>query len=374
MSDVWNGFESDSQGSEVIQVEYKNFDFERYADYEAAGRIRREKFVEALEGFLIHRRFRVPRVFSWGSADMEDSLKWQLGALTASMDFPMDIPNFLEPWYGIGTVASCFGAEYVWKEKQAPVFHPQFSSISEALKYEPIPVEKTAIGKRTLEMIEFFLDKTNGRVPLSLTDTQSPLNIAASLLDTTTFFLGLYDDPDGITELIEKTVSLNVEFTLKQQKLIGKALVYPGHGFASCREFTGLGMSDDTSSLMSPDQFEKFVCPSIGKTGAPFGGAVYHSCGNWTQRLKHVMGIDGLKAVDAAFTFETDCDPNPVSTFTSEMVNTGIILNARCAGLPDKIERVSKELIKPGMKSVLVTYARTPQEQQQIIESLKNLS
>ncbi|MDA3940448.1 MAG: hypothetical protein PF693_14255 [Spirochaetia bacterium] len=374
MSDVWNGFESDSQGSEVIQVEYKNFDFERYADYEESGRSHRGKFVEASEGFLIHRRFRVPRVFSWGSADMEESLKWQLGALTASMDFPMDIPNFLEPWYGIGTVASCFGAEYVWKENQAPVFHPQFSSISEALKYEPIPVEKTAIGKRTLDMIEFFLDKTKGQVPLSLTDTQSPLNIAASLVDTTTFLLSLYDDPDGVTELIEKTVSLNVEFTQKQQELIGKALVYPGHGFASCREFTGLGMSDDTSSMMSPDQFEKFVCSSIGKTGAPFGGAVYHSCGNWTQRLKHVMGIDGLKAVDAAFTFETDCDPNPVSTFTSEMVNTGIILNARCAGLSDKIEGVIKELIKPGMKTVLVTYARTPQEQQKIIESLKNLS
>ncbi len=374
MSDIWTGFESDSQGSEVNQVEYKNFDFERYEDYVAEGRDRRGKFAGASEGFLLHRRFRIPRVFSWGCADMEESLKWQLGALTASMDFPMDIPNFLEPWYGIGTIASCFGAEYNWNEGQAPVIHPPFSSISEALEYEPLSVEKTSIGKRTLEIIEHFLDKTKGRVSMSFTDTQSPLNIAASLLDTTTFLLGLYDDPGGVTELIEKTVSLNIEFTVKQQKLIGETLVYPGHGFASCREFTGLGMSDDTSSMMSPDQFEKFVSPSIGKTGAPCGGAVYHSCGNWTQRLNQVMRIDGLKTIDAAFTFETDSDPNPASFFTEAMSNTGIILNARCAGTPDKIEGVIKELIKPGMKTILVTYAGSPQEQQKIIESLKNLS
>ena len=33
---------------------------------------------------------------------------------------------FLEPWYGIGTVASAFGLDYVWKEGQAPVVRPRF--------------------------------------------------------------------------------------------------------------------------------------------------------------------------------------------------------------------------------------------------------
>ena len=36
------------------------------------------------------------------------------------------VANFLEPWYGIGTVASAFGLDYVWKEGQAPVVRPRF--------------------------------------------------------------------------------------------------------------------------------------------------------------------------------------------------------------------------------------------------------
>lgn len=367
MSDIWTGFEGDSQGTEVKQVSVKDFDFKRYADYAAAGKELRERFVNAEEGVLVHRRFRVPGVFSCISAEMEESLKWQLGALETSMDYPMDIPNFLEPWYGINTVASCFGVEYEWREGQAPAIHPPFPSLSEALEYEPIPVEKTAIGKRTLEMIEYFLDKTDGHIPMSFTDTQSPFNIAASLVDTTTFLLGIYDDPDGFGNLIDRTVALNIEFTQKQKDLIGNALALPGHGFASCSEFTGLGMSDDTSTMLSPDQFGLFSSPAFARSGAPFGGAVYHSCGNWTNRLKQVMGIEGLKTVDAAFTGETDPDPNPAVFFTEAMSNTGIVLNARCAGSPKQISPVIKELTKSGMKTILVTYARTPEEQQDII-------
>lgn len=367
MNDRWTGFEGDFQGTGVEQVSVHNFDFERWAGHEAAGKDARLKFVSSREGVLFHRRFRVPRVFSWGCSNMEESLKWQLGALQASMDYSMDIPNFLEPWYGIGTVASCFGAEYEWNEGQAPVVHPPFSTVEEALAFELKPVEQTAIGKKTLEMIEYFLDKTKGMLPVSFTDTQSPLDIAASLVETTTFLLGLYDNPEGVKELIERTVSLNVEFTKKQRELIDDVLVYPGHGFASCREFSGLGMSDDTSTMMSPDQFNRFVCPSIAQTGVSFGGAVYHSCGNWTPRLANVLGIEGLAALDAAFTVETDPDPNPAAFFTEAMSGTGIVLNARFAGSPERIKDAVQELAQPGMKTIIVTYARTPEEQREII-------
>ncbi len=372
MNDIWVGFEGDSQGTEVTQVAIGEFDFERWNEHEASGIDARREFISAKEGVLFHRRFRVPRIFSWGCADMEESLKWQLGALQASMDYTMDIPNFLEPWYGIGTVASCFGAEYEWSTGQAPAVHPPFSSVEDALAYEPVSVEQTAIGKRTLEMMEFFLEKTKGRLPVSFTDTQSPLDIAASLVNTTAFLLGLYDNPEGVKELIQRTVSLNVEFTEKQRKLIGDALVSPGHGFASCREFTGLGMSDDTSTMMSPDQFNQFVCPSIAETGKPFGGAVYHSCGNWAPRLQYVLGIEGLVTVDAAFTVETDPDPNSADVFSDAMADSGIVLNARCAGSPKRIEDTVNKLAIRGMKTIIVTYARNPEEQKEIIHNFRS--
>ncbi len=367
----WPGFEGDSQGTEVQPCRIEEFDFERFREKEAEGKEKRERFAAASEGVLVHRRFRVPRVFSYGCGDKKDSLEWQLGALKASLDFPMDIPNFLEPWYGIGTIASCFGAEYVWNQGQAPAVHPPFSSIPEALEYNPAAVKETTIGKKTLEMIEYFLDRTEGRLPLSFTDTQSPSNTAASLFDTTGYLLGVYDYPGEIQTLIDRIVTLNKDFTRKQRALIGDALVSPGHGFASSREFSGMGMSDDSSSMLSPNQFKKLNCTALSRTGAPFGGAVYHSCGNWLSRLPQVLGIEGLVTLDAAFTMETDSDPNSAAAFTEAMQNTGIILNARCAGAPENIKPVIKELVKPGMKTIIVSYARTAAEQEDIIRYIE---
>ena len=68
---------------------------------------------------------------------MKTSLELQLGALNESMKYKADIPNFLEPWYGIGIITSAFGLDYIWHEEgQAPVTRPPFNSIKEALKHD----------------------------------------------------------------------------------------------------------------------------------------------------------------------------------------------------------------------------------------------
>jgi len=58
--------------------------------------------------------------------------------------------------------------------------------------------------------------------------------------------------------------------------------------------------------------------------------------------------------------------------FTKAMDGTGIILNARCAGFPEKIEGTIRELTKPGMKTVLVTHVRALEKQQKIIRFVRD--
>ena len=81
---------------------------------------------------------------------------------------------------------------------------------------------------------------------------------------------------------------------------IRDALVKPGHGFASSQAF---------------------------------GGPVFHSCGNYSVKSDMLQKIKGLKMADAAFTAETDPDPNPAAPFVESLKNTGIILNARSVGI-----------------------------------------
>ncbi len=354
---------ADVQATPAEPVTPEAFDFEAYADYEASRLERCRAFWRAKSGVLVWRRMRSAQVFTYGCRDMKASLEWQLGGLKKSMDYKADVPNFLVPWYGIGTVASAFGGDYIWKEKQAPAVRPKFKSVKEALDCTPRPVAQTHIGGRTLEMTDYFLDQTAGRLPMSLTDTQSPLNVACNVVEMSSFFVEMFDDPPAVKALLSRIAELLVEFTREQIKHIGKALVWPGHGYSSCRCFQGLGMSDDNASMISGRQYLEFAAPAIEHAGKPFGGSAFHSCGDWSDKIEAVKRITGLRMVDGAFSAATDPSPNPPEPFAEAFANTGIVLNARLVGGPQTITESVRRLWKPGMKLIVVTYCQSPEEQ-----------
>lgn len=355
----------DRQGTIVEPIAIDKFDIDRYYDYVLSLREECNTFWKKNRGVAVYRRFRVPQVFSFGCKNIRESLELQLGALEKSMNFKSDIPNFLEPWYGIGAVASSFGVDYIWNEGQAPAIKPPFNSIKEALEYDYLPVQNTRVGKHIIEMIEFFVEKTKGKIPISFTDTQSPLNIASYLVPMDKLFLEMYDNPEGYQKVLDIITDLLIDFSLKQQEIIGEALVYPGHGFASSTEFQGIGLSDDNSMMISNDFFEKFELPSREKIGSFFGGCAFHSCGNWSNKISAIKKIKNLVMIDAAFSKETDPDPNEPEPFVLAFSNTGIVVHARVVGpiqtIADKIRRIWN----PRMKLIFVTYCQDAVEQEE---------
>jgi hypothetical protein len=353
----------DVQATPAEPVSPDAFDFEAYSDYEASLLDRCRIFWKAESGVLIWRRMRIAEVFSYGCKDMKASLEWQLGGLKKSMEYKTDVPNFLVPWYGIGTVAGAFGADYIWKENQAPAIRPKFNSVKEALDFTPESVSQTRIGKHTLDMIDYFLERTCGRIPMSLTDTQSPLNIAGNIVEMTSFFIEMLDDPQVVKTLLNRLAEMLVEFTHEQIKRIGSALARPGHGYSSCRSFEGLGMSDDNALMVSSQQYLELVAGAVELAGKPFGGPTFHSCGDWSDKITAVKEINGLQMVDGAFSAATDPTPNPSEPFADAFANTGIVVNARIVGGLDTIAESVRRLWKPGMKLIVVTFCQSPDEQ-----------
>jgi len=359
---------ADSQATVVAPVTPAEFDFEAYEEHEAMLLETCRAFQEAPSGVLVHRRMRVREVFSYGCRDMRRSLEFQLGALTQSLGFQMDIPNFLEPWYGIGTVASAYGFNYEWYEGQAPAGRTLFRTVEEALRSKPMPVRETAIGRHTLLMIEYFLEETGGRLPMSLTDVQSPFNVACHVVDLNALFMEVIMNPGAVKELLDRIAELMVEWTDDQLERMRGQVVWPGHGFASSRPFKGMGMSDDNSLMIFPDHYFAVAEEADARAGAPFGGLVFHSCGNWTNRVDMVKQLEGLRAVDGAFSKATDPAPNSPERFAEAFAGTGITVNARIVGEPRTVEDIVKRLWRPDMKLAVVTYCRTPSKQQEAYE------
>ena len=354
---------ADSQASPVDPVAAEAFDFDAYANYEKSLTERCRRFWATNSGVLVYRRMRVAEVFSYGCRDRKASLEWQLGALRKSMEYPADMPNFLEPWYGIGTVASAFGIEYVWQPGQAPAMKPAFQSVEEALRYAPKPLAQTPIGSHTLALIDYFVNQTGGRLPMSLTDTQSPLNVAGNVVNMSQFFLEVYDRPERVAAFLLRIAALISQFSQVQAKAIGEAMVWPGHGYASSRCFAGLGVSDDNVLMISGPQYRDLVAPAMESLGQHFDGWAFHSCGDWSGKIETVKGIPGLRMVDAAFSAATDPSPNDPERFAEAFAGTGIVLNARIVGDADLVVGTVKKLWIRGLKLIVVTYCQSPDEQ-----------
>ena len=373
MKDEFNSSLADSQATAVQPLAPNQFDIDSYADYAAELDERCRNFQNAQSGVLVYRRMRVKEVFAGDCKNRELSLQWQLGALQQSMKFKADVPNFLEPWYGLGTVASAYGFGYIWEKDLAPAVDGKFASTAELLAAPYKPVAETEIGTHTLNMVEYFLEQTKGRIPMSYCDVQSPLNTLSNIIDSNQFYMDFYLDPDGMKQAMDRTADLLIDFTRAQQKLIGDALVKPGHGFASSRMFEGLGMSDDTITMLSPDLYLDMAVPAMKKAGDAFGGTVFHSCGNWSDKKDDIVNIGNIRMADGAFSKATDPGANPTDGYADTFANTGVVLNARIVGSPELVEEKVKALWKPGMKLIVVTYCETPEEQEDVYNRIHEI-
>jgi len=370
---IFDSGKSDAQATKVDPVKVSDFCFDAYSEYNHKLTERCKKFMQAKSGVLVYRRMRVAEVFSYGCRNMQQSLEWQLGALQKSMDYEADIPNFLEPWYGIGVIGTAFGLNYIWNPGQSPAVKPAFQTIDEALAYDIQPVKNTEVGKHSLEMIEYFLDQTKGRTPMSRGDIQSPFNNATNIVDTSNFLVSMIMEPEKVLQFLDLLAGLEIDFYKEQEKLIGDALVRPGHGFASSHVFEGFGMSDDNVVMVDEESYMNYVSPSFVKLGRAFGGPVHHSCGNFSDKTGMFQKIEGLKMVDAAFTAETDPHPNPAAPFSETLAGTGIVLNARMVGDPDVVAETTASLWRPGMKLLAVTFSPSPQEQKEAYDIIHSI-
>ncbi|MDO5447252.1 MAG: uroporphyrinogen decarboxylase family protein [Prevotellaceae bacterium] len=368
IKDSFDTSKRDSQSTQVTPITPESFDLEEYVAYEAEKEECCRQFMEAESGVLVYRRMRVAEVFAADSKDMKKSLEWQLGALKASMAFKADVANFLEPWYGLGTIAAGFGFDYIWEPGLAPAVSGKFESTESLLNADIRPVSETPIGRHTLDMTEYFLDKTKGMLPLSFSDLQSPLNTLSNIIDPNQFFMDFYLNPEKMHKAFDIAADLTIDFTKKQREMIGHCLVKPGHGFTSSLYFDGIGLSDDTVTMMPPQEYKDFAVPAMVKVGNEFGGAVFHSCGNWSNKKADIVKIPNLRMADGAFSLATDPGANPTEGYADTFAHTGVILNVRIVGSAELVEQKVRELWKPGMKLIVVTYCETPEEQAKVYD------
>jgi len=310
--------------------------------------------IEQREGFMV---MQCPgRTFYNNCNTVADVVAENIVSCAASLalDWTDDVP-YLEPWIGTGVYANAFGCEYVWREGESPACHYRYHRMEELDGVELPAWQGSPIMRMVLEAIERLKEATRGRLPIALTDTQSPFDTATLVMDAAEFFTACYADEERVKRFMGMITELIIAFSRKQVRVIGEELVArPGHIMPSGTFLQGISISDDNLAVSSPHINEVMALPFNAQIAAAFGGLAIHSCGVWTKTMALLAEkCPGVVMIDCAGSWEADPNPNALEEIRWALAGTGIVTKVRIGKAEEELRAVAERLADPRMPLVL---------------------
>ncbi len=171
----------------------------------------------------------------------------------------------------------------------------KYANAEQAKAFEYIPdVYKKGLYKIALERIEEF-QELYPHIPISVPDTQSPIDIITEFMPADLAIMLLFDAPEeakrilsGITQSI---IDVNRKFESTIKNFSGfKAGAYLPYG---------IHLSDDNAAFLSPTIYEDFATPFVNVLSKEFNGVSFHVCMKFEQNLKKLVATEGFRAFDA---------------------------------------------------------------------------
>jgi hypothetical protein len=279
------------------------------------------------------------------------------------LDWTDDLP-YLEPWIGTGVYANAFGCEYHFRDGIAPHVRYRYQKIEELRSLEYPDYRQCPIMKMVLDCIDCFRERTGDRLPIAITDTQSPFDTATLVLDAAEFFVACYTQPEIVARFLLQITDLIVEFSRVQMEHIGlELLVQPGHVMPSIVGGRGISISDDNLAVSSPQINRRFALPMDEQLAKEFGGLAIHSCGVWTHTISMLRDFPNITGIECAVGHERgdhDPNPNPPVKVRQAIAGSSLVVKARLGNDLEKALAALDELASPQLRLV-AEFAYTPE-------------
>jgi uroporphyrinogen decarboxylase len=202
---------------------------------------------------------------------------------------------FLFPWYGTVVVPSALGCDIVFQQGEEPaVAGPVIGEPAAVSRLEPPDPERDGLMPRVLACIDHF--RAHSELPVSFTDNQGPLNIALNLVGLERLCIWMFEHPTAVHELMDFCTTVLIDWVRLQKGRAGAPMdggAFP-HLIAIPPGMGGVWLSDDDSTVLSPDLYHEFVVPYNGRVFEAFGGGTLHYCGNGRHQLENYLATPGL--------------------------------------------------------------------------------
>lgn len=285
---------------------------------------------------------------------IEDVVAENLRFFERQLSLKSDWLPYLEPWMGTGVYANAFGCEYVWREGESPAVHYRYRRLAELEGIGLPRVEDSPVMLRVLDTIARFREVCRDRLPIALTDTQSPNDSATLILDACEVFACALLEPEPLRHLHQMITDLIIEFSRRQRAAIGKDLLAcPGHIMVSDTSWTGLSISDDNLAVVSPAVGRAFCLAYDQQLADAFGGVAIHSCGRWQHLMPDVATMRGVTQVDLALDRDNDPNPNDPEPVRDAFAGSGIAVKVRGPHELDRWLELLPRLLHPELRLIL---------------------
>ena len=221
-----------------------------------------------------------------------------------------DRPLQVRPDFGIGLVASVFGATVEVAGNNPPWVHPLSSEdvethIEDALEaLEVDRAHETGWLPRVWRTLDYYATvfgdypRASSSIAIALPDLQGPFD-TAEMLWGSDIFLGLMTEPVLVDRLLGAIGATMVHLHDCLRQRIGQQLLPDGFSHQHGSVVRGnLLLRCDSNLMMNPQMHASQVFVHDRNVLKAVGGGGYHSCGCWQRNIPTIISADEVGTLD----------------------------------------------------------------------------
>jgi hypothetical protein len=235
----------------------------------------------------------------FGDKEMQLKAELEILAWRETLDIgDMFVPH-LQPYCGVTAFASPFGCRVEFFEHTLPWAHPVIQSSDSAEKVYELPQPSVTSGQlgEMLEFTDYFVEQTESRYPIAVTDLQGPMDTAYLVWDSTEFMMAMYTHPQEVHHLMRLVTDLIIDY-VKEQRARSPQFVPFHYPSLWLPDGQGIAISDDALAVLSPQTYEEFALPYANELSEEFGGLFIHSCGNFVHQFDNLEKVRRLRGLN----------------------------------------------------------------------------
>lgn len=205
-----------------------------------------------------------------------------------------DLVPALNMLTGTEIFAEALGCEVHRPADNMPFALPLIQSVSEIGQVR-VPELSASSLAYLFDMADELFRRAGPDAVFRMVDIQSPMDIAALVLEKSAFYEALIETPAAVLELADKARQLLTAFLDEWFCRYGVGFVahFPDYYMP-----VGVTLSEDEIGAVSADLFVEYFRPELEALAARYGGLGLHCCANARHQWPHLRALKGLRVLN----------------------------------------------------------------------------